>query len=112
MPKPKNSRTRSPTEISEKVLFLSDRTCCVCRATGKPVQIHHIDEDPSNHKPQNLAVLCFDCHDTTLLSGGFAKKLDSEQIILYRNDWVSTVSRQRVLEEKDRETGPPESEIE
>jgi hypothetical protein len=67
----------------------------VCRGRGKPVQIHHIDDDPSNNSPNNLAVLCFDCHRDTQIRGGFDRKLDSDQIVLYRDDWHRFVAVER-----------------
>lgn len=87
-------RTSIPAEVAAQVLFAADRTCCVCRQR-KRVQIHHLDEDPSNHEHDNLAVLCFDCHGETQIHGGFDRKLDAHQIILYRADWVATVARLR-----------------
>jgi len=45
-----------------------------------------------------LAVLCFDCHRETQIRGGFDRKLDSDQIILYRDDWHSAVALQRATE--------------
>jgi len=96
-------KTVIPTDTAAKVLFLHDRTCCVCRKEEKKVQIHHIDEDPSNNSENNLAVLCFECHTETMIKGGFHRKLDGDQIILYRNDWLNIVTRKRSLEEiKDR----------
>lgn len=59
------------------------------------MQIHHVDDDPSNSSLENLAVLCLDCHTTTQIIGGFHRKLDAEQIILYREDWVANVGRER-----------------
>lgn len=88
-------RTDIPLHIAARVLFLSNRTCCVCRAEGKPVQIHHVDDNPSNHAPANLAVLCFDCHRETQLKGGFDRKLDSDQVVLFREDWHALVSQSR-----------------
>jgi hypothetical protein len=88
-------RQQIPAVIAARVLFQSDRTCCVCRTRGKPVQIHHVDDDPSNSSIENLAVLCLDCHTTTQIIGGFHRKLDTEQIILYREDWVANVGRER-----------------
>jgi hypothetical protein len=82
-------------EVAARVLFLSDRTCCVCRRSGKPVQIHHVDEDPSHSELGNLAVLCLDCHNDTQLRGGFARKLEADQVILYRDDWHRVVARAR-----------------
>lgn len=84
-----------PEDIAAKVQFFSDRTCCVCREKGKPVQIHHIDGDETNNDDSNLAVLCLDCHHETQIRGGFARKLDAEQIKLYRDNWYSIVSSKR-----------------
>lgn len=95
----RKKRTEIPKEIAARVLFLSDRTCCVCRVYGKPVQIHHIDEDPSNHESDNLAVLCLDCHRDTQIRGGFDRKLDSDQVVLYREDWHRLVMQQRATAE-------------
>jgi hypothetical protein len=96
--KQKKSRINIPKERAAHVLFLADRICCVCRNRGKPVQIHHIDEDPSNNELKNLSVLCFDCHRETMISGGFDRKLDGEQVILYRDDWLKMVAENRVSE--------------
>jgi hypothetical protein len=95
----KKTRNVIPKAVSARVLFLSDRTCCVCRVPRKPVQIHHIDEDPSNNSLQNLAVLCVECHDDTQIRGGFGRKLDAEQVILYRDDWHRLVARGRASRE-------------
>jgi len=91
----KKTRTKIPKEIAAKIMFQMDRTCCVCREGGKDVQTHHVNDDPSNHDMDNLAVLCFDCHNKTQLLGGFGRKLDSEQVKLYRNEWIQTVSEYR-----------------
>ncbi|WP_066498998.1 HNH endonuclease signature motif containing protein [Abyssisolibacter fermentans] len=88
-------RKQIPTDIAARVLFFADRTCCVCRTPGKPVQIHHIDENPENNDIKNLSVLCLDCHNETMIKGGFGRKLNSEQIILYRDDWNNKVAEKR-----------------
>lgn len=80
---------------SSKVLFACDYTCCVCRDRGRPVQIHHIDENPANNSDQNLAVLCLFCHNDTQLKGGFGRKLDSELLNQYRDDWIHRVALRR-----------------
>lgn len=91
----KKTRKSIPNDIAARALFISDRICCVCRIRAKPVQIHHIDEDPSNNNLMNLAVLCFDCHRETQIRGGFDRKLDADQVILYRDDWLRLVAQQR-----------------
>jgi hypothetical protein len=70
----------------------------VCRVRSKPVQIHHIDEDPSNNNPRNLSVLCFDCHRETQIRGGFDRKLDADQVRLYRDDWIRVVEEMRATD--------------
>ncbi len=91
----KKIRVSIPDEIAADILFLSDRTCCVCNARGKRVQIHHIDENPANNNIGNLSVLCFDCHDQTMTSGGFGRKLNANQIIKYRNEWLDRVKNRK-----------------
>jgi hypothetical protein len=87
----KKERTEIPPEVAAQILFESDRRCCVCRGE-RPVQIHHIDENPNNSLPDNLCVLCFDCHLDTQLRGGFNRKLDAAQILLYKQDWLKRVA--------------------
>ena len=88
-------RVQIPKAVAAKVLFSSDRTCCVCR-NSKRVQIHHVDDDPSNNDFSNLAVLCFECHGDTQIKGGFDRKLDAEQVTLYRDDWYRIIAERRV----------------
>ncbi len=88
-------RTEIPAEVVSAVLFDQDRTCCVCREPGKHVQLHHIDEDPSNNSPGNLAVLCLQDHADTQLRGGFSRKLSAETVIRYRDEWIEAVRHRR-----------------
>ena len=96
-------RNQIPPEIAAQVLFTSDRTCCICRNQGKPIQIHHINENPSDNSSKNLAVLCFDCHRETQIRGGFDRKLDENQIILYREDWLRIVAQKRATYEEENQ---------
>ena len=89
------ARVPIPPALAAEVLFVSQRTCCVCREPGKPVQIHHIDEDHANNDHENLAVLCLSCHHETQTSGGFARYLDAAQVRQFRDDWVQRVERRR-----------------
>ena len=88
-------RTPVPDDISAEVMFQHDRTCCVCRERGLAVQIHHIDEDPTNHAIYNLAVLCLEHHEQTQTRGGFAKKLKAADVIRYRDDWIRRIADRR-----------------
>jgi len=59
------------------------------------VQIHHIDENPANNSVEILAVLCLLCHNDTMATGGFGKKLKEPEVIKYRDDWVTRVRNRR-----------------
>jgi hypothetical protein len=79
-----------------QILFDCDRTCCICHdRTRKHVQVHHIDGNNGNDSYQNLAVLCLECHNDTMLKGGFGRKLSPTEVIMYRNDWISQIKRLR-----------------
>jgi len=68
--------------------------------SGKTLQIHHIDETPSNSITTNLAVLCLECHNTTQVSGGFGRQLNRPLVIKYRDDWLSRVKARRSYADK------------
>ena len=89
------NRTEVPDKTAAELQFLSNRSCCICREARRAIQIHHIDENPSNHEIDNLALLCFECHNDTQLRGGFGRKLDAEQVVKFRNDWHKCVEAER-----------------
>src|SRR6266516_1824121 len=92
---PAKARTPVPPDVSAAVMFASDRTCCVCRQPGLAVQIHHLDEDPTNHDPVNLAVLCLQDHNLTQVRGGFGKTLTAPEVRTHRDDWLERVRSRR-----------------
>ena len=85
-------RTSIPKEVAARARFLSHDTCCVCREREKEIQIHHINEDPSNHDVENLAVLCLECHAKTQKKGSFTRNLDAPFVTLCRDQWLKEVS--------------------
>ena len=94
-------RTQIPNDLAADVMFASDSTCCVCRIRGKAVQIHHIDENPSNNVFENLSVLCLECHNETQSKGGFGRKLNPNLTVKYRDEWVDRVrSRRNIADER------------
>ena len=93
-----------PADIAAVVLFWSDRTCCVCRQRGRPVQVHHLDENGRNNTFANLAVLCVMCHGETHTFGGFARKLDAMQIRMFRDEWIAKVGRALVAAQEETGT--------
>jgi len=95
----KKIRIQIPSNIAAEVLFKSDNICCVCRERGKTLQIHHIDENPSNNTPENLVVLCLECHNKNQIKGGFGRKLNIS-LVKYRDDWLTRVKKRRDLADK------------
>lgn len=93
-------RTPIPDAISAEVLFQHDRTCCVCNEPGKAIQIHHIDENPANHDPNNLAVLCLQHHEETQIRGGFGRKLRDVDIRRHREDWLRRIAERRTAADR------------
>lgn len=91
------TRKPIPNDIAAEVLFQAGNTCCVCREREKTVQIHHIDENPSHNVFENLALLCLDCHNKTLIKGGFGRQLTSHVITKYRDEWLKDVKLRRSL---------------
>ena len=91
------TRKPIPNDMAAEVLFQADNTCCVCREREKTVQIHHIDENPSHNVFKNLAVLCLECHNKTLIKGGFGRQLTPHVITKYRDEWSKDVKSRRSL---------------
>ena len=63
MPK---TRTKIPIKIKNAVLKEYHHKCAFCHANPPAPELHHIDEDPSNHVPLNLLPLCPNCHSLKL----------------------------------------------
>jgi hypothetical protein len=84
-------RIQIPDELAASVLYASDRTCCVCRLEKTKVQIHHIDEDPSNNSFENLAVICLNCHSDAHTHAAFVRNLTPQLIGLYNTSWRDVV---------------------
>jgi hypothetical protein len=91
----KKDRIPIPESTAAEIEYLSDRTCCVCTIRGKPIQIHHIDENPANNLLDNLAVLCLECHNETMLNGGFGRKLKAIEIKKIKSEWIQRVQERR-----------------
>jgi hypothetical protein len=85
----KRSRKKVRPATETDVLFRSRRRCAICfglhRDTNiKKGQIAHLDKDPSNNDPDNLAFLCFDHHDTFDSTTRQSKNLTEGEVKLYR----------------------------
>jgi len=92
--KKQKRRTKIPIRIEETVLFDSNRTCCLCRASNA-VQVHHIDGNPDNNIINNLAVLCINCHDQVTKKGGITKNTSPGLVRRYQDEWYKIVRKRK-----------------
>lgn len=81
-----------PPDLAARVLFASDKTCCICRQANRKVEIHHIDGDPSNNDFSNLAVVCKDCQSDAHTDHSFARNLTPDLVRMYSSSWQSIVA--------------------
>jgi hypothetical protein len=84
-------RITIPEERAAEVMFLADRTCCICRDPRRKVEIHHIDGDPSHNDINNLSVICKDCHSDAHTTQAFARNLTPALIQKYNESWREIV---------------------
>lgn len=81
------TRKNLPRHTENKLLYESAHTCCVCRTPALPIQIHHIDQNPSNNVENNLVVLCQNCHDEAHTEHKMSKNLTANKLKYYKNEW-------------------------
>jgi predicted Zn-ribbon and HTH transcriptional regulator len=84
----KAQRKKNPKACHD-VLFKSRRRCCLCFGLQgdhgeKKGQIAHLDHDPANDKPDNLAWLCFEHHDQYDSTTSQSKSLQIGEVKGYR----------------------------
>jgi hypothetical protein len=91
----RKKRAPIPSRTEERVLFLAEHTCCLCRARGKDVQLHHIDGNPSNNAVENLAVVCLDCHSRVSGPRGMGRSYKPGEMRRYKRSWELQVQEQR-----------------
>lgn len=80
-------RRRVPSNAADELLVRNRHTCCVCRVPGRSVQIHHINEDPSDNDEVNLAVVCLECHSKATSTGGLGRRLSAGAVRKYKRYW-------------------------
>jgi hypothetical protein len=89
----KMKRKKIPETVEAEVMFKSNRECCVCDKKGD--HIHHVDGDNSNNQIDNLALLCFYCHDEATKEGSLRKKLTPKTIIKFREHKYQVIDAKR-----------------
>jgi hypothetical protein len=90
-------RSPLPTEIQDQILLLSRRRCCICFGlngdlTERQGQIAHLDHDPANNAPDNLAFLCLPCHDRYDGKTSQSKALRLSEVKQYRKELYDRIA--------------------
>lgn len=93
--KAKKHRTPTPPDVVAEVLATSRRRCCVCFAlrndsAEKKGQIAHLDHNPSNNTPDNLAFLCLEHHDQYDSKTSQSKGLTIDELKRYRTELLAS----------------------
>lgn len=88
-------RTKIPLATTADVLFRNDHTCCICQSPGRHVQLHHINGDPKDHSPDNLAVLCLDHHSRVSGDEGLGRRFTAEEVRRFKSSWEALVQSKR-----------------
>ena len=91
----KKIRSEIPANVAAEVLYRNDHTCCICNVPRKHVQIHHINGDPSNNSPANLAVVCLDCHSLVTGAHGFGWHYSAGEVRNYKKAWEQVILYRR-----------------
>lgn len=56
-------RISIPSQTQKRIYQESSSACALCREDDiATLEIHHIDEDPSNNEDENLLLVCASCH--------------------------------------------------
>jgi tetratricopeptide (TPR) repeat protein len=95
MAKKRKKRVKIPKRIEAKVLFANDHTCCMCHDSSKDVLIHHINEDPSDNRPENLAVVCTECNNRIHRKSSVSKGYSAAEVLHYKRLWEDSVAKRR-----------------
>ncbi len=85
------TRKRQSPATEADVLVLSRRRCCICFGLHRDVsikqgQIAHLDQNPSNAAPDNLAFLCLSHHDQYDSKTSQSKNFTVSEVKLYRHE--------------------------
>lgn len=90
-------RKNIPQEAQIHVLVSSARRCCLCYGLNgdferKDGQIAHLDHDPSNMDPDNLAWLCFEHHNEYDSQQRQGKGITIHEVKTYRSTLYEVIA--------------------
>lgn len=99
---PKN-RIDVPQRVADQLLHANQHTCCLCNEPRQPVEIHHINSDPSDNRASNLAVLCRNCHGLASQTGPLGRRYSPGEIIKSKQEWEARCAAGDVEDEPEHE---------
>ena len=90
------AKKRKPigTAVSADLLWQAGHTCCLC-PPRRDVQFHHFDGNPADNSPENLILLCPNCHSEVERTGGFGRRFTKTELRKYRDEWFAQVRDRR-----------------
>jgi hypothetical protein len=86
-------RVSVPEAVRLDVIARTNNRCCVCQTPF--VQIHHVDSDPCNNDPDNLAPLCPNCHNQAHGRMATTVTLNASRVKALRDGWYKYCERRR-----------------
>jgi hypothetical protein len=60
--KPWRPRGRHNAKLRQRTFAIHGRRCADCGRTDVPLEVHHVDGDPTDNAIRNTIPLCVDCH--------------------------------------------------
>jgi 5-methylcytosine-specific restriction endonuclease McrA len=55
--------------LRRRVFATNGRRCADCGRSDLPLEVHHVNRDPTDNRLANLQVLCRDCHRSATFPG-------------------------------------------
>ena len=89
----KKSRFALEESLKIEIIAKCNNRCCICQTPF--IIIHHIDGDPSNNDPDNLAPLCPNCHGQAHSKSQLTTNLTSSRIKFLRNKWYEYCEKRK-----------------
>lgn len=91
-------RKKIPADVVADITSACRRRCSICFALDKDDkekrgQIAHLDHDPSNNAPDNLAFLCLHHHDDYDTRRSQSKGLTIDEVKRYRTELLAFVAQ-------------------
>lgn len=89
----KKSRFALEESLKIEIIAKCNNRCCTCQTPF--IVIHHIDEDPSNNNPDNLASLCPNCHSQAHSKSQLTVNLTPSRIKSLRDKWYEYCEKRK-----------------